>query len=308
MENDQGSDFLKLVLSKAMQFFTSGSVWKDWFDPEEITNRERLNPNDTLPVTNQSPFLRLPPELRILIYNELIPNEYIRSNFSSHITPGRLRNRTHFATWETFSPWGLLRKDGDYCYPEILRLNWQIYYEVIPLWYGTGRFHLWISNVVNFLDQTTLLSGSVPHVLKFVTSLRVFIYVRGVNVVSTSTSSRQNNHEFLTGLGDYLAKSGTLKQLRIELSIHMPTWLSALEGSSEDLSSLLESTLCPFRDISGLSKMTTTIRFPINTNHRYRGDLMNNYRLVAKKRARVYLDAFELDMLQTTKLEFRQKT
>lgn len=171
-------------------------------------------------------------ELRILIYNELIPDEYIRSYFASGITPGYLRNQSYFPLLDSFIPLGLSRKDGDACYPVILRLNWQIYYEVIPMWYETGKYHLWVSNQVNFLGQETLISESVPNMLKFVISLRIYVHIRHVNISPTSDVYRYNNHAFLNALGDYLASSGTLKQLRIDFAINTPTWLAALEGSS----------------------------------------------------------------------------
>lgn len=71
------------------------------------------------------------------------------------------------------------------------------------------------------------------------------------------------------------------------------------------LASLLKCNLGPFRAISGLSKLTTTIRLPrhqfwaLDHSHVFENyELLRKYHFVARKRARAYLDAFEFEMLQ----------
>jgi len=67
----------------------------------------------------QSSFLSLPTELRLAIYEYLIPN--------NRVSPIIAREPP-------------LRHDEQPCCPAILRLNHQIYNEVIGMWYGTATF------------------------------------------------------------------------------------------------------------------------------------------------------------------------
>jgi len=77
----------------------------------------------------QSSFLSLPTELRLAIYEHLIPNNIARSR------------RCPSQGFEQV----FLRHDEQPCYPAILRINHQIYNEVIGMWYGTARFQMVIA-------------------------------------------------------------------------------------------------------------------------------------------------------------------
>jgi hypothetical protein len=71
-------------------------------------------------------FLILPPEIRRLVYRYLVPD-----------------------TEEIISCWRPrhLRRDRENCAPNFLRINKQIYYELIEMWYGISTFRIQIGQL-----------------------------------------------------------------------------------------------------------------------------------------------------------------
>ncbi|TGO11229.1 hypothetical protein BTUL_0114g00060 [Botrytis tulipae] len=119
------SKILKLLPSWVRNLFTFGFASRDLVDAQEVTNVATNDSDENSLVANQSPFLRLPLELRMKIYKELSPDLsfkpkiYLRLNCG---TSGKSVLVKHF------------REDGRPCYSAILRLNRQLYHEAIPLW------------------------------------------------------------------------------------------------------------------------------------------------------------------------------
>ncbi|THV44752.1 hypothetical protein BGAL_0584g00010 [Botrytis galanthina] len=119
------SRILKLLPSWVRNLFTSGIASRDLVDAQEVTNVATNDSDENSLVANQSPFLRLPPELRMKIYKELSPDLgfnpkiYLRLNRGAS---GKIVLVRHF------------REDGRPCYSAILRLSRQLYHEAIPLW------------------------------------------------------------------------------------------------------------------------------------------------------------------------------
>lgn len=104
--------------------------------------------------TGRSSFLGLPVELRLLIYEYFIPNEGV---------------------WGYRLPRNL-RSDKEPCCPAILRVNRQIYDEIIGMWYGTAEYGIVIMRDFHIhgrpiSNPDTALSST----FRFITSLSLSV-------------------------------------------------------------------------------------------------------------------------------------
>ncbi|TGO67880.1 hypothetical protein BOTNAR_0034g00400 [Botryotinia narcissicola] len=119
------SKILKLLPSWVRNFFTSESASRDLVDTQEVTNVATNDSDENSLVANQSPFLRLPLELRMIIYKELSPDLSFKPKIYLRLNRGPSVKCV---------PVKRFREDGRPCYSAILRLNRQLYHEAIPLW------------------------------------------------------------------------------------------------------------------------------------------------------------------------------
>ncbi|KAF2666217.1 hypothetical protein BT63DRAFT_427996 [Microthyrium microscopicum] len=87
------------------------------------------------------PFLSLPAELRLMIYEHLVPD--IKGDIRPELYDKR---RSNFP----------LRDDGTKCAPQILRVNRQVYDEIKSMWYGGLTFVIKIACRLLFGETTAI--------------------------------------------------------------------------------------------------------------------------------------------------------
>ncbi|KAF7911946.1 hypothetical protein EAE99_010954 [Botrytis elliptica] len=280
------SKILKLLPSRVRKILPSGAASR--------------NSDDKSSVANPFPFLQLPAEVRIQIYEQLSPISKPKSKEFLVITRGHSRRDPELVTCTTK---GCSEEDDSRCYPEILCLNRQIYHEAMPLWYGVDKLHFWIispASPASRFHKKKNLPRHLPDFLRFMTSLRIDIFTEDDDTSLALKSRRPKMSKFLIEFGDRLAEHGTLKELHIRFSLRTPISLPPSAAPSHVLRSLLEPYLVPFRGISGPLNLTTSIDVreaheSIQINHGGR-----IYASVEED-ARAYLDTFESEMRQTTK-------
>ncbi|KAK6601974.1 hypothetical protein H4I95_07076 [Botrytis cinerea] len=173
------SKILKSLPSRVRKMFTSRAALK--------------NADDKSPVFNPFPFLQLPAELRIQIYEELAPKSESKSRNVLRVTRTHLRKDPERGKYAIER---CLTNDASRHYPEILRLNRLIYHEAMPLWYGIDNLQIWIiSPVIEFNIKTTLPSN-LPYFLRFITSLRIDIFVENDDISSALKSGDHRRLDF----------------------------------------------------------------------------------------------------------------
>ncbi|ATZ56665.1 hypothetical protein BCIN_13g04990 [Botrytis cinerea B05.10] len=281
------SKILKSLPLRARKMFTSRAALK--------------NADDKSPVSNPFPFLQLPAELRIQIYEELAPKSESKSRNVLRVTRTHLRKDPERGKYAIER---CLTNDASRHYPEILRLNRLIYHEAMPLWYGIDKLQIWIiSPVIEFNIKTTLPSN-LPYFLRFITSLRIDIFVENDDISSALKSGGPQTPRFWTKFGNRLAEHGTLTHLHLRFSLRTPIRLPLSTFPSHFLDILLDSYVEPFRGISGLLNLKTQI--DVRHNPFYQGErneisLGTRVYSSVEEDARAYLDTFESEMLQVTK-------
>jgi hypothetical protein len=201
-------------------------------------------PANDNPLVELPPFLRIPVELRKLIYAYLVPNVAI-------------------------SPWliqisgGLLRKDG-ICGASVLRINRQIYHEVYADWYGStiyGVDSLW--DGTEFLNYKIPHAGLLPSTLLSVRSLHLFIRLKHT-VSHRLPDSVPNQYDSLAALGAFLSSSKcSLQRLHLDLMVGLHFYDLKRTGP-ETLRDALAWNLLPFRVLRGLSEVHTSMEISSN--------------------------------------------
>lgn len=188
-------------------------------------------PADTLP------FLQFPAEVRLSIYQYLIPDLPIRN----------------FALLRNHSKTPHLRHDGSRCCPAILRTNRQIHAEVIPEWYSATSYELILdTKYILFCGKVIPPYAPLPSTIQWVQSLRLCLSIQGTprHIHSQSTLEQLLGfQDRLTTLARVLSDKGDrkLSHLKIEIGVNIPLLLSLSKTPSE-LLELLEWNLLPLRE------------------------------------------------------------
>ncbi|KAF9892107.1 hypothetical protein FE257_002513 [Aspergillus nanangensis] len=164
------------------------------------------------------PFLDFPAEVRLAVYQYLIPNLSV-SNFS--LIRGRSKP-------------GPLRGDGGRCCPAILRVNHQIYHEVVQEWYGSRSTPYEVvldTKYILFCGRIIPPYVPLPSTIRWVHSMQLCISIQG-------TPQHTHSHatiEHLLGFQDRLTvlarllsdrKTCRLQRLHIEVGVNIPLLLS----------------------------------------------------------------------------------
>ncbi|KAE8383103.1 hypothetical protein BDV26DRAFT_252159 [Aspergillus bertholletiae] len=183
------------------------------------------------------PFLQFPPEVRLSIYQYLIPDLPIR-NLSL------LRDRS-----KTIH----LRHDGSRCCPAILRTNHQIYAEVIQEWYGSTSYEIVLdTKYILFCGKVIPPYAPLPSTIQWVQSVRLCLSIQGTPRHIRSQSTLEHLLGFqdrLTTLAAALSDKAyrKLSRLQIDIGVDIPLLLSLSKTPSE-LLELLNWNLLPLRE------------------------------------------------------------
>lgn len=126
-------------------------------------------------ITNQPKFLRLPTEIRLEIYKYLVPRGLVRLQYDGNLGMRFIAHDNCNWTVQEFST-------------AILRVNKQIYYEIIDLWFGIGRYCLtvylkadviMVTRTISILNRTPIafsnLQRTLPKWFRFFRNLRITI-------------------------------------------------------------------------------------------------------------------------------------
>jgi hypothetical protein len=196
---------------------------------------------------SRSPLLRLPPELRGMIYDLLVPDIEVVTSLTSLVAKTK---------WKSGHS---LRDDGSRFGFAVLLLNRQIHAEVLPIWYG---FEI-TQNGLNFL--TTYISPpefGFPSTLQVMKSMELTIHLLPLRLRNPRGHAKQEHYleqdslRFLTILGEFLSSGNcAVKMLRLIL---IADWRVLTSKCGRDgLGEVLESNLKPLRGIKGLEVVTT---------------------------------------------------
>jgi hypothetical protein len=129
-----------------------------------ISNSKSLGMENGHQACFGSPFLQLPLELREMIYSYLVPDKSV-------------------AIFESFShapPSKTFRNDGTACSAAMLRVNRQCHHEMVPLFYGTAVFAMYVEpDEISFLSQPIYAYEPVvfPSTLCYVKRLHITVKV-----------------------------------------------------------------------------------------------------------------------------------
>ncbi|KAE8349844.1 hypothetical protein BDV28DRAFT_140372 [Aspergillus coremiiformis] len=185
------------------------------------------------------PFLQFPPEVRLAIYQYLIPDLPIHN----------------FALLRDHSKTIHLRQDGTHCCPAILRANHQIHSEVLPEWYGTTSYEVVLdTKYILFCGKIIPPYTPLPSTIHWVQSMHLTLAIQGTprHIHSPSTL------EHLLGFQDRLTTLATaladrrlglrrLTRLHMDIGVNIPLLLSLSKTPSE-LLELLDWNLLPLRE------------------------------------------------------------
>ncbi|KAL3417432.1 hypothetical protein PVAG01_11432 [Phlyctema vagabunda] len=170
------------------------------------------------------PLMELPFELRLSIYQFLIPNifrEEMRVNTKA------------------------LRDDGP-CYPALLRANRQLYKEVSKQFYGQVYFRLWINpSGWHFNGNDGMpIKNALPSAIQMVGQLDLSIYL----------GMYSDNFNYKQLLSKYFRSTTTLRNLRLRLVISIE-FFDLHQNRLELLKQGLEAELYPLKEARGLCQV-----------------------------------------------------
>jgi hypothetical protein len=165
--------------------------------------------------TKQLSFLNLPVELRLMVYEHLIPNTIV--------TPMRPLPR------ET------LRTDGQPCYPAILRNNRRIYEEAIDMWYRTATFRMNIhGRFIYFLNTEFKVEDVLPRTFRLIRTLDIQLtlekpsdnHLPRIKTVTRYLYHRSYKLRHLTLQRMHFHKTGVRRIIRscVDDQQHVRTW------------------------------------------------------------------------------------
>ena len=176
---------------------------------QQITPPCLEDPKSQSATIEPSPFLRLPVEIRKLVYICLIPNLTI-------------------SPWYTeFEPSSgpRIRDDGA-CSSAILRVNRRIYNEVHGEWYGNPVYSLRIErDGIRFLNHQIPLAGALPSNIYAIRSLSISIYL--IRLYDAPDRIRTQTQHIVALAGILSSDKSSLQKLRLYLGAGGPFFASA---------------------------------------------------------------------------------
>jgi hypothetical protein len=202
-----------------------------------VTHQQGRQGNQTRRI--QASLLSLPVELRLAIYEHLIPNNQVPPNNDSKPP---------------------LRHDEQPCCPAVLRVNRQIYNEVISMWYGTARF--WVKIAGRFLNALRVKiddrNATLPSNFRLIRSLSITLMLHWPPLGQPQCSFE--NHAPWTKLIADVLSAGPyrLSDVDIRTVIFYPSQLPAITNSYLDdrgnqVKVALEWNLGPLRMMRGVN-------------------------------------------------------
>jgi len=199
-------------------------------------------------------FLRLPLDIRRLVYRYLVPN----------VDLGPYANIYKLAPKE-------LRKDGEPCYPAILRTNRTIYNEVMREWYGvlnfTAVWNRYSTPTLKFLGKTTRPGEIPPSALRHVANLTLKITLQpGQDHKPKAADDYQALLEACFPPGEALGK---LRKLTIDLLVRSPIYWG-LKVDRDFFRRALEEEIAHFRQLQ-IEEFNFRIRLSHAKDHLFEG-------------------------------------
>ncbi len=202
-----------------------------------------------------SPFLALPPELRLLIYRHLIPNRPVL-----------------MLSLDGDSHTELLRDDGEACHPALLRVCRLIYNELLPEWYDwVGCSALIDGGGLRVLDVDVLpgsaAAASTSALRHPGLSFMKWIYLQVMLPVlpppelrgskkPDDTTSRLDPHGGVISLVEYLTGGQfRFEELDLEFAVSDLSFIS-FDDRPVVLRRVLEAIFLPLRTLSRLRRCT----------------------------------------------------
>ncbi|KAI9883828.1 MAG: hypothetical protein M1823_004382 [Watsoniomyces obsoletus] len=223
--------------------------------------------NGNPPATNATSFLDLPPEVRLLVYRHLMPNQPVVGWYAyDGIRPQR-------------SP---LRDDGEVCQPAMLRVNRLIYRELLPEWYTAVSYvarmdesKLYIINSPSTTSPASHLGPEArPHPgLPFLRHLRVraafpfpsnhldevALRAAGEEAASVCAEPHQGSIDLVKLFTAPPAES-RLEQLHLVIEERLSHFMF-LKRRPIVMRKIMEAMLHPLRPWSGLRRLALTLKF-----------------------------------------------
>jgi len=150
-------------------------------------------------------FLKVPPEIRRMIYLYLVPNVPVRSE-----------SRRQALIHE-------LRHDGERCCTELLRANRKIYQEMIWLWYSSTEYHISTQDRIRFGSEDLVSMSQLPFSFRHVTKLSISVQLQNYSPAHAGKWCKVEHYEPQRGsihnIAHYFSSSGPGNLRDFHLSI-----------------------------------------------------------------------------------------
>jgi hypothetical protein len=246
-------------------------------------------------------FLRLPLELRKLIYSYLLPNVTIKAGKRQRVIRDYLLPDVIVS--DPVDPREPLREDGK-SGAGLLRVNHQIYNELYHDWYRSTTFELLVcKDRVEFLNKCVQpgVSMHMPSALKAVETLHIkMVFWKAERTYDMEAEDWEaGTPEVIWVLGQLLSSGEcALKHLHITLDVESSTGgLNYVHEITIDQSEcyLLGKALEPLQNIRGLSKARIVVLNPY-TDNRPTAIVTRIYNTFIE-RSKKYLDELEKKMM-----------
>jgi hypothetical protein len=198
-------------------------------------------------------FLSLPTELRLEIYEYLVPN---------HLVPF-VNTHKH-----------LLRHDEEPCCPAILCASRQIYNEIINMWYGTAKFSIQITPIgISFLGVTiNSQDAKLPVNFLLVRSFKIFLVLGWYTAqYLDGPSLKPWTKVFINWLSPGPSRLTRVTLSRVEFTPSPRAWAlnSYLADGGERFKAVLWWQLRPLRIMRGIHMQFDDIEpFWVSLSHR----------------------------------------
>jgi len=184
-------------------------------------------------LTVTSPFEELPVEIRILIYNYLVPNV------------------------ESTTPFGSPQRHEGPCYPVILSLNHFLRAEVLPEWHPVdvpyearieGSYSVRTLRIPEFLSPLFQLTSPIPPAFIFLKNLFISHRLDSTDWSGVLSPNVKNNFARMFPPVPIMPR---LEHFKISITTLHPRYYGN-RGTQAELQQLLQETLSPLRNITGV--------------------------------------------------------
>ena len=246
--------------------------------------------------STDSPFLRLPLEVRLQIYGFLIPDIPVL-NYNFIDGPTR-KASTKF------------RHDAQVLSPQLLQVNKQIHAEATPAFYGNALFQISTKNVgrQNYMLLGRRASWSPPpFVMRYIRKLQLTIHINGFRHVNLSDSPGDQTNKLAGLIHDTLRHpQSCLEDIQLHIGFDADFWYRQVESTiaqgreEEHIRALLD----PLRLVNGLKKVEVTKYQRSAQSRRHQGEEVTQLQAILDREVEEVKDAMMAPLIEGAFCQF----